>query len=759
MVTAYGGVTRDAVAMIAWRNKMTPKVKKYLTRYGFAAAWVVAFFVWAYLRQSDVAPVEQQAAARKQMTPGQIAYEKAFRAYETNFRLLGDPDDAKRFAANWQHRFDASGKLATEEGTQAAIEEMSKVGSLLGCPQKFDGNCLFERARRAYLRIHYNLGEEGIPDLTDAKQRAEWSAQIDKLIDPKLFETEEGSYTGIRQMRDTLHMPFDYAYSPAMTRSETNVREAHFPGIGVPMDVTNVEKNKLGGLFHFFFGRPQPGSPVFEKVQLGDVILAVNDRSLDGFTIEEAKALFVGKPGETVRLKVQRDQASEPFDVDAVFTCAPDVPQCSSNASLGVDLGITHLNEIKLSSISQMMALAPLEGSPAIGKLMAGDLIIAVNGESLDGLMVSQVVERIHGAVNTPVTLKVKRKDASGNFTQFDVSITRKIIEKHAVHYTALPDGIGLVVLDQISSLNVPADFAVAIARTVLPLAKEALKGKTDAESVRLSVQFDELNRKLAQGETLDDAGMRIAMKARDVYEELGQGGGLILDLTHNPGGEKSIFLELAGEILPEGLVVSLREREIGSDRIMIHEDTLTPAFLVSSDRPLGTGVEGAKIHPSVRVPLLLPKKMPFKVLVGPHTASAAELTAGMLQSHKRAILIGQSLPDKKRHSSTLGKGSGQATIPLPYGYSLHVTYLEFYPGGEKSNGRGLIADLDAEGLSAQRELAIAEIKKDNLAMAERMEDRGVAKARNQQLLGDDMRDRAAEDLKPIRSQDPTRFK
>lgn len=738
---------------------MKPNVKKYLARYGFAALWVLGFGVWVFLDRTAESPHQQTAAARNQMTPGQLAYEKALRSYATNFRLLGDSHDAKRFVANWQHRFDASGKLSTEEGTQAAIEEMSKVGSLLGCPPQFNGKCLLERAKRAYMRVHYNLGEEGIPDLTNPKQRAEWSDMVDKLIDPKLLESEDGSGAAVRQVRDTLHMPFDYIHTPAMTKAENRVREAHFPGIGVPIAVTNVEKNKLGGLFHFFFGRPQTGSPLVGQVQLGDVVLAVNDRNLDGLTIEEAKQFFVGRPGDHVKLKVQRDRDSKPFDVDALFTCAPDVPDCSSNASLGIDLGITHLNEIPLSEISQLIAEAPVEGSPALGKIEEGDLIVAVNGESLNGLIVSQVVERIHGEVNTPVVLTVKRKDASGNYNQFEVTITRKIIEKHAVHFTALSDGIGLVVLDQISSLNVPADFAVAIARTVLPLARQALNGKTDAESMRLVAQFEDLSQKLAHGATLDDASMRIAMKARDVYEELGQGGGFILDLTHNPGGEKSIFLELAGEILPEGLVVSLRERDFGTDRIMIHEDTLTPAFLVSSDRPLGMGVEAAKIHPSVRVPLLLPKKLPFKVLVSQNTGSAAELTAGMLQSHRRAILIGQSLPDKKRHSSTLGKGSGQATIPLPYGFSLHVTYLEFYPGGEKSNGRGLIADLDAENLSAQRELAIAEIKKDNLAMAERMEDLAAAKARNQKVLGDDMRDRAAQDRKPLEDQDPTRFK
>ncbi len=723
-----------------------------------ALVYLLAFGAWLYHEPNDNAPVGQPAGVAKQLSPGEIAYQKAFRGFDTSFRLLGDPGQAKEFARAWQHRFDSTGELATEEGAQAAIKEMTKVGSLVGCPEKFDGRCLFERARRSYLRFHYNLGQSGTPDLSDSKQRDAWSTMIDGLIDPKLLETEEGTYAAIRQMRDTLHMPFDYVNNPVMTNVETTERAGQFPGIGVPVEVTNVEKNKLGGQFHLFFGRPQAGSPLFGKVKLGDMVIAVNGVNLDGVVIEEAKKAFVGKPGERIKLTMMHDQQSAPYDVETAFRCPPDTPQCTE-ASLGIDMGLTHLNEIKFSEISQMVAHVPSEGSPAAGRIMDGDIFIAVDKVPVEGLTLGQAVDRIHGAVNTPVVLTVRRKDASGTVNQIDVTVVRQVIEKHAVHFTTLPDSIGLVELDQFESLNVPTDFAVAIARTVLPLAEKALEGKTDIESTNLVAQFKSLGEALAHGAELDDTSMRIVMKARDVYDELGQGGGLILDLTHNPGGEMGVFLELAGEILPEGLVVSVHQRELGGDRVIIHEDSLTPAFALASERPEGRGLERAKIEPKVRVPLLLPKKLPFKVLVGPRTASAAELTAGMLQSHKRAVLIGQSLPDRKRRPSTLGKGSGQASIPLPYGYSLHVTYLEFYPGGEKSNGRGLIADLEAETVAAQRELAVAEIKKDNLALAAHMEDLKAAALRNRELLDGAMRDREAEDRKPLADQNPEMFK
>lgn len=737
---------------------MNTRLKSKMVRFGPAVLFALFVSVWAVLTPAEQGAAPQSSDPARNLTAGQIAYRKAFTSYYTNFRMLADPRQTKEFARHWGHRYDAIGSLATEAETESAIAEMAKIGSRYGCPEKFDGRCLFERARRAYLRFHYNLGEPGTPDLSDPKQRDAWSTMVDGLIDPHLLETEEGTYAAIRQMRDTLHKPFDYVNSPVMTKVETTERAGHFPGIGVPVEVTNVEKNRLGGQFHLFFGRPQAGSPLFGKVKLGDMVVAVNGVNLDGAVIEEAKKRFVGKPGERIKLTMMHDQQSALYEVETAFSCPPDTPQCTE-ASLGIDMGLTHLNEIKFSEISQMVAHVPSEGSPAAGKIMDGDIFIAVDKVPVDGLTLGQAVDRIHGAVNTPVVLTVRRKDASGTVNQIDVTVVRQVIEKHAVHFTALPDGIGLVELDQFESLNVPTDFAVAIARTVLPLAQKALEGKTDSESTNLVAQFKSLGEALARGAELDDTSMRIVMKARDVYDELGQGGGFILDLTHNPGGEMGVFLELAGEILPEGLVVSVHQRELGGDRVIIHEDSLTPAFALASERPEGRGLERAKIEPKVRVPLLLPKKLPFKVLVGPRTASAAELTAGMLQAHRRAVLIGQSLPDRKRRPSTLGKGSGQASVPLPYGYSLHVTYLEFYPGGEKSNGRGLIADLDAETVAAQRELAVAEIKKDNLALADRIEDLKAASSRNRELLDGAMRDREAEDRKPLADQNPEMFK
>jgi len=89
----------------------------------------------------------------------------------------------------------------------------------------------------------------------------------------------------------------------------------------------------------------------------------------------------------------------------------------------------------------------------------------------------------------------------------------------------------------------------------------------------------------------------------------------------------------------------------------------------------------------------------PLVVLVSRASASASEIVAGALQSHGRAIVVGDE--------STHGKGTVQAPIDLrnamqtmPFGTPLQVgtvkvTVQQFYlPNGESTQNRGVLADI-----------------------------------------------------------------
>ncbi|MEO6877989.1 MAG: S41 family peptidase [Gemmatimonadaceae bacterium] len=77
--------------------------------------------------------------------------------------------------------------------------------------------------------------------------------------------------------------------------------------------------------------------------------------------------------------------------------------------------------------------------------------------------------------------------------------------------------------------------------------------------------------------------------------------------------------------------------------------------------------------------------KLPMAVLVDSNTASAAEIVAGALQDHDRALLVG---------GATYGKGSAQNVFPLSNGGALKLTTALWYtPSGRSINKPRVTAD------------------------------------------------------------------
>ena len=78
----------------------------------------------------------------------------------------------------------------------------------------------------------------------------------------------------------------------------------------------------------------------------------------------------------------------------------------------------------------QLVAVAPLAGSPAeAAGLRTGDVILAVNGDSVAGKTLAEVIEKIKGPAGTVVVLKVAR----GEQPAFDVEVRRQTIKRDSV--------------------------------------------------------------------------------------------------------------------------------------------------------------------------------------------------------------------------------------------------------------------------------------------------------------------------------------
>jgi carboxyl-terminal processing protease len=131
---------------------------------------------------------------------------------------------------------------------------------------------------------------------------------------------------------------------------------------------------------------------------------------------------------------------------------------------------------------------------------------------------------------------------------------------------------------------------------------------------------------------------------------------GILLDLRNNGGGLLDEGVLVADEFLEEGVIVTTRGRG-GEIR---HE--------ARARRP-GT-------RPA----------WPVVVLVNGFTASAAEIVAGALRDHGRAVIAGER---------TFGKGSVQNLVELPDGSALKITTARYYtPSGRSIQAEGIPPDV-----------------------------------------------------------------
>ena len=96
----------------------------------------------------------------------------------------------------------------------------------------------------------------------------------------------------------------------------------------------------------------------------------------------------------------------------------------------------------------RIIIIAPLDGFPAASAgLRSLDRIVAVDGQNIDGLSLTEVVSLIRGQAGTDVVLTINRNDQADNL---DVTITRDIIDLPSVN-SVIDGDIGIIRVVQFS--------------------------------------------------------------------------------------------------------------------------------------------------------------------------------------------------------------------------------------------------------------------------------------------------------------------
>jgi carboxyl-terminal processing protease len=168
--------------------------------------------------------------------------------------------------------------------------------------------------------------------------------------------------------------------------------------------------------------------------------------------------------------------------------------------------------------------VSPIDDTPASkAGILGGDLIIALDGESVQGMTLNQAVDKMRGPIDSPITLTVQRE---GVDAPFDVKLVRAEITIQAVRSRAE----GQVAYLRISSFS-----------------EQTFSGlKSQIEDLKNEIGADKVQ-------------------------------GYIIDLRNNPGGLLDQAISVSDAFLDHGEIVSTRGRHVEeTQRYNAHSGDLT---------------------------------------------------------------------------------------------------------------------------------------------------------------------------------------
>ncbi|MEM7079580.1 MAG: S41 family peptidase [Pseudomonadota bacterium] len=239
----------------------------------------------------------------------------------------------------------------------------------------------------------------------------------------------------------------------------------------------------LGVVLHERFDRQEPSEPA---QRLSEALEHVLTHYVDD--ISEEELLSNALEGLVNRL-----------DVHSAFLDEDDFDSLQSTTTgqfggIGIELGLQD---------GRFTVIAPIDATPAArAGLLAGDRITEVDGASVEGLKLIELVEQLRGKPGTEVALTIRRELVTAPLV---FNLQRAVVEVASVRSRMLEPGYGYLRISQFQ-----VDTGKDVLRNVSRLQDEA----------RTPLQ------------------------------------GLVIDLRNNPGGTLQSSVEVADHFLSEGLIV-----------------------------------------------------------------------------------------------------------------------------------------------------------------------------------------------------------
>jgi carboxyl-terminal processing protease len=165
--------------------------------------------------------------------------------------------------------------------------------------------------------------------------------------------------------------------------------------------------------------------------------------NLFGDVFEKIRSDYVEKPDEQKLVEAAINGMLTSLDPHSSYMDAKSFQdmQVQTRGEFG-GLGIEVTQEDGLIKV-----VTPIDDTPASrGGILSGDIITAIDGENVQGLTLNQAVDKMRGAPNTAVTLKILR---GAKKEPQDIKLTRAVIQIKSVRSHQEGDDIGYIRITQ----------------------------------------------------------------------------------------------------------------------------------------------------------------------------------------------------------------------------------------------------------------------------------------------------------------------
>lgn len=284
----------------------------------------------------------------------------------------------------------------------------------------------------------------------------------------------------------------------------------------------------------------------------------------------------------------------DPYSVYYTEEEAKELRQGISGEYSGIGAALSKNNETNIVTITNVYEDSPAEEAG----MEEGDILYQVDEHEVIGEDLNQVVAWIKGEEGTEVKLHVVRDSE-----ELELTAVRRMIEVQTVTYEMKDSEIGYIRVSEFDTVTY-----------------EQFKDALSA---------------------LEQEGMQ----------------GLVIDLRSNPGGNLTAVLDMLGQILPKGIIVSTEDKDGKAEEYTC---------------------DGAHEF-----------KKPLAVLVNGYSASASEIFSGAVQDYGKGKIVG---------TTTYGKGVVQEVLGLSDGSCLKITTSEYFlPSGRSINKVGITPDVEVK--------------------------------------------------------------